>query len=130
MFDKILGALLGAPAEQIASFFKEKMKLKQELKLTKIRGRIAAERAKETRAIQADSNDHEWEILQIKNSGWKDEFVLIVISMPLIMSFIPGLSPYVEDGFAVLDNTPPYYRLLVLVIFFAIYGVRYWKRKD
>ena len=79
MIDKLLGALLGAPAEQVAEYFKEKQRLKSEFKLARLRARVAGERAKEARAIAADTNDHEWSLLQIQNSGWKDEFVLIIV---------------------------------------------------
>jgi len=129
MLNKLLGALLGAPAQQVAEYFKEKQKLKSDYKLAKLRAKVAGERAKEARAIQADTNDHAWEILQIKNSGWKDEFVLLVISIPMIMSFIPGLSPYVQKGFTVLNTTPDYYQWLLLAVYAAIYGIRVWRRK-
>ena len=129
MFKKLLSVLTGAPVEQIAAYLTERRKLKHDLKLAKLRAKVAAERAKEERAKQADKNQHEWEILQIHNSGWKDEFVLIVISVPLIMSFVPGLAPYAAAGFANLEQTPLWYRVLVLTVFFAIYGIRKWQTR-
>lgn len=130
MLEKLLASFLGAPAEQIAEYFKEKQRLKQELKLTKIKAQVAAERAREERAKQADDNDAAWESLQIQNSGWKDEYVLIVVSIPLVLSFIPSLAGYVVAGFAALNNTPTWYQILVASVFFAVYGIRYWRRKN
>lgn len=124
---QIVGAFLGAPAEQIAEYFKEKQRLKQELKLTKLKGQIAVEKAKEARAIQADNNDHEWEMLMIQNSGWKDEFVLLVVTIPFIMGFIPGMDTYALHGFAVLEKMPMWYQIMLVTIFFAIYGIRKWQ---
>ena len=129
MLDKVLGALLGAPAEQVASFFKEKQRLKSEYKLAKLRARVAGERAKEARAIQADTNDHAWGMLQITNAGWKDEFVLIVVAAPYIMGFIPGGEEYALAGFATLDKTPVWYQVMLVTIFFAIYGIRKWNMR-
>jgi len=126
MLEKIVGALLGAPAEQVAEYFKEKQKLKFDYKLAKIRARTAAERAKEARAIQADTNDHEWSMLMVQNSGWKDEFVLIVVSTPFILGFIPGMDKYVQSGFDNLANTPVWYQVMIVTIFFAIYGIKKW----
>ena len=129
MLDKLLGALLGAPAEQVASYFKEKQRLKSEYKLAKLRAKVAGERAKEARAIAADTNDHEWSLLQIQNSGWKDEFVLIIVSVPFILGFIPGMDKYVHAGFANLSNTPVWYQVMIVTIFFAIYGIKKWNMR-
>lgn len=129
MLDKLIGALLGAPAEQVAEYFKEKQRLKSEFKLARLRERVAGERAKEARAIQADTNDHEWSLLQIQNSGWKDEFVLIVVSTPFILGFIPGMDKYVHAGFANLSNTPGWYQVMIVTIFFAIYGIKKWNMR-
>ena len=73
--------------------------------------------------------DNSWELEQIKNSGWKDEFVLLLLSIPLVMSFIPQMQPYVVDGFAALSTTPDWYQWLILSVFAAIYGIRIWRRK-
>lgn len=129
MLDKIVGALLGAPAEQIAEYLKEKQRLKSELKLARLRARVAGERAKEARAIQADSNNHEWSLLQIQNSGWKDEFVLIIVSTPFILGFIPGMQKYVKSGFDTLAQTPVWYQVMIVTIFFAIYGIKKWSMR-
>ena len=129
MLDKLIGALLGAPAEQVASYFKEKQRLKSEYKLAKLRAKVAGERAKEARAIAADTNDHEWSLLQIQNSGWKDEFVLIIVSVPFILGFIPGMDKYVHAGFANLSNTPVWYQVMIVTIFFAIYGIKKWNMR-
>jgi len=129
MLDKIVGALLGAPAEQIAEYLKEKQRLKSEFKLARLRARVAGERAKEARAIQADTNDHEWSLLQIQDSGWKDEFVLIVVSTPFILGFVPGMDQYVHTGFANLADTPVWYQVMIVTIFFAIYGIKKWNMR-
>ena len=73
--------------------------------------------------------DNSWEIEQIKNSGWKDEAVLVTLLIPLWLCFIPYTVVYVEKGFNALSLTPDWYQWLILVIFAAIYGVRIWRRK-
>jgi hypothetical protein len=65
----------------------------------------------------------------IAQSGYKDEWVLFLVSIPLVLSFVPGTVAYVQMGFAALEMTPDWYKLLVLTILFAVYGVRYWRRK-
>ena len=68
--------------------------------------------------------DIAWENLSITNSGWKDEFLLIIFSVPLVMSFIPGLQPFVAAGFVVLDNTPLWYQSALGVMIASAYGVK------
>ena len=130
MLNKLLGALLGAPAEHIAEYFKQRQKLKADLKLKKLEGKVKIEEAKAQMEIKKLESDNAWELEQIRNSGWKDEWVLILLSIPMVMSFIPTLAPYVQQGFAVLGMTPEWYRWLILMIFGAIYGIRIWRRKD
>jgi hypothetical protein len=84
---------------------------------------------KTQRAENSEGRDHEWEIESLRNSGWKDEWVLILISIPMVGSFIPSTVQYVVDGFEALSQTPDWYRWLILIIFSAVYGIRVWRRK-
>lgn len=129
MFTTILTALLGKALPSAAEFFMQKEKLKQEVQLEKLRGKIAWEEALTRRAEASEGRDHEWELARIKDSGWKDEWVLALLSVPLILVFIPATQPIILNGFAVLGETPDWYRWLVVVIFTAIYGIRIWRRK-
>jgi hypothetical protein len=130
MLNKLLGALLGAPAEAVADYFKERQRLKAELKLKKLEGKVQIEQAKAQMEVRKLEADNAWELAQIANSGWKDEWVLIMLSIPLVLVFIPSLAPYIQQGFDVLATTPEWYRWLIMAIFTAIYGIRVWRRKD
>lgn len=112
----VIGDGLG---NNIVEYLKRKAELKQALHERKL------ELIKE--GLHADAA---WEIEQIRNSGWKDEWVLILLSLPLIGVFIPKMQPYVLRGFEILNQTPSWYRWLVLIIFGAIYGVRIWRRQQ
>lgn len=74
--------------------------------------------------------DATWELAQIKNSGWKDEFTLLTISIPMVLCFIPYTQPYVVAGFEALQDTPAWYQLMLVAIYFATYGIRYWRRQQ
>lgn len=78
---------------------------------------------------QGLTGDMQWELEQIKNSGYKDEWVLGLLSIPLVLVFIPKTAPYVLQGFQILEQTPEWYRWLVMLIFTAIYGIRLWRRQ-
>jgi hypothetical protein len=130
MLNKLLGALLGAPAEHVADYFKERQRLKSELKLKKLEGKIKVEEAKAQMEVRKLEMDNAWELAQIANSGWKDEWVLILLSIPLVLVFIPQFAPFIQQGFDVLATTPDWYRWMIVGIFMAIYGIRVWRRKD
>lgn len=121
----VLGNLGGKVVEAIDSRGQRKHEQKvQTLELEKLR------HEKQIELIQNGQKlDNAWELEQIKNSGFKDEIVLFLLSIPLVMSFIPEMQPYVVDGFAALSQTPEWYQWLILAVFTAIYGIRIWRRK-
>jgi hypothetical protein len=129
MWSSIVGALLGKVAPKVADYYIQKQTLKQEVELEVLRGKAAYEQAKTQRASESEGRDHDWEIESIRNSGWKDELVIIVLTIPMCFVFIPGLAPYVLEGFRVLETTPDWYRWLILMIYAATFGIRVWRRK-
>ena len=100
--------VLGGLATQWIQGKQEEAKAKQEVKL---------------RTIQATES---WDELQAKNANtsWKDEWFTILLSIPLIMAFIPSLVPYVEAGFVVLDSMPEYYKAFLAAAVAASFGMK------
>ena len=129
MINKILGTLLGAPAEKVAEYFQTKQKLKSDLKLKKLEGQVRIEEAKANMEVKKLEADNAWELEQIRNSGWKDEWVLVLLSIPLVLVFVPATQEYILEGFSILETTPEWYRWMIVAIFTAIYGIRVWRRK-
>lgn len=66
----------------------------------------------------------DWNKKALDNSGWKDEYLTIILSAPLVLVFFPGMVPYIEEGFRVLEGTPPWYRAAVAVMIGATFGYR------
>jgi hypothetical protein len=129
MWDKILGAIVNIP-QAVADVYKQRQEIKHKEQIRKIELEEAIHQRKVELIKQGLHADANWEIEQIRASGWKDEWVLIVISIPLIMCFMPFLAPYVVAGFAALNDTPQWYQWLVLLIFTAVYGIRIWRRQQ
>jgi hypothetical protein len=128
MWSSIVGALLGKVAPKVADYYIQKQTLKQEVELEVLRGKAAYEAAKTKRASESEGRDHEWELESIRNSGWKDELVIIVLTIPLVLVFTP-LADVVLEGFRVLGTTPDWYRWMVMTIYAATFGIRVWRRK-
>jgi len=68
--------------------------------------------------------DIAWERTSLENAGWKDEFLLIVFSIPVIMCFIPGMDVYVSKGFDALDKTPQWFQWSYMVMVASSYGYK------
>ena len=70
--------------------------------------------------------DIDWDLEAIKasNNSWKDEWLVILFSIPMIMAFIPGLEGVVARGFDQLDMMPDWYQYSLGVIIAASFGIR------
>ena len=97
----------------------EGLKLIGKLAATFLKGKIAKGEAKAANAAS-------WEELAMQNSAtsWKDEYLTLVFTIPLICCFIPSAVPYIKEGFAVLDTMPTWYQYTFSVIVAASFGVR------
>lgn len=83
---------------------------------------IAFELAKQGQQVEADWDTNAQNQMA---TSWKDEFILMMFSMPLVMAFVPGTAGYVAQGFAVLATTPDWYMWLVIGIVSSVYGLRW-----
>lgn len=91
-----------------------------ELNLKKID--IAFELAKQGQQIEADWDTN---AQQDMKTSWKDEFYVILFSIPLIMAFIPDMQDIVLKGFETLNKTPDWYMLLITGIVASVFGLRW-----
>ena len=126
-----LGTLLGKGiVEPVANY----MQRRAELKHARFEAQLKAEVAAGDRRVRLISEglaaDASWETEFARQaaSSWKDEYVLLVLSIPLVLCFVPGLAVYITAGFAALSATPSWYQWLVVMIYAATYGIRVWRR--
>jgi len=95
------------------------LKAISKLASTYLNGKIKKSEAKAQNAASWN------EIAQTNSStSWKDEYLTLLVSIPLIMCFIPSFVPYVREGFAVLETMPTWYQYTFSVIVAASFGVR------
>lgn len=63
-------------------------------------------------------------VIDQKNT-WKDEYITLIVTLPIVGCFIPPLAPYVKQGFEILKGSvPEWYVMLYAVIVLAVMGVR------
>ena len=125
-----LGGLLGKLPEAVGNYLNTRQQLQSAERIRETELKDAMHKRRLELIAQGLAADATWETEQIQNSGWKDEYVLIVLSIPLIGCFIPATAPWVLKGFEILSKTPQWYQWLILLIFTAVYGIRIWRRQQ
>ena len=68
--------------------------------------------------------DWETAMARASNQSWKDEWLTILFSIPLILAFVPAAVPFVREGFEVLETMPKWYQTGLSIIIAASFGVR------
>jgi hypothetical protein len=106
----------------------ELLKLETELKVLQIeaQARTAEVETKLEMARQGQNIDfqHDSEALRQMRNSWKDEFLLLLFSTPLILSFIPSLQPYVLKGWEMIAMAPDWYLWLYGAMIVSVWGLR------
>ena len=127
---ELLGGLLGGVPKAIGDYFTTKAQAEHTEVIRKLEFEDALHKRRIELIAQGMHADASWELEQIRNSGSKDEWVLFLLSIPLVGCFVPGLDDWVMRGFEVLEKTPSWYQWMIMLIFTAIYGIRIWRRQQ
>ena len=118
MLQMLIKPLLGVAGDAIKGFVDTK-KAKAEQKLTAIKAETEIKK-------KQIAGEMDWNLEAIKGSqdSWKDEWLVILFSIPLILAFIPGMEEVVANGFSQLEAMPQWYQYSIGVIVAASFGVR------
>lgn len=86
--------------------------------------KIAKINAEKDRFLRRIESDDTWEgsTINAASAGWLDEYWTVILSVPLIMSFIPGYAKYVAEGFENMTITPEWYQWAVLASISFAFG--------
>ena len=118
----MLTALIG-PISQLAGTWLEG---KVEKTKAETDAKVAIAKAEATIMEKKATGEIDWDLEAIKGSqnSWKDEWLVILFSVPLILAFIPGMEDVVSHGFQQLEQMPEWYQYSLGVIVAASFGVR------
>ena len=88
--------------------------------------RVARAKAEATIMEKKATGELEWDLEMARGSqsSWKDEWLVILFSVPLILAYIPGMEGVVSNGFAQLETMPQWYQYSLGIIVAASFGVR------
>lgn len=99
-----------------------------ENKKIKTAGKIAIKQAKIDMQVSRYKKLGEMDLAAMNQMQftWKDEYLLVLFSIPLMLAFVPPLVPYVHSGFAVLQGLPAWYQWSITGMVAATFGLRTW----
>jgi hypothetical protein len=118
----MLQALIGPVANLAGSWLQgkaDKNAANAELKLTEAK-------AKAQILLSEKTSVADWERIMAEGSrsSWKDEWFVIILSIPLVLCWIPGAEGWVDRGFEQLNKAPDWYFYSLGLAISASFGVR------
>ena len=118
--------MIGALVSPIASLIGTWLEGSIEEKKAKTAMKVAEAEAKAKVMVEAATHESGWERIMAESSknSWKDEYLTIIFSIPLILAFIPGMEDIVHNGFAQLEAMPEWYQLALGAAVAASFGIR------
>jgi len=93
---------------------------------TFLEGKVEKQKAKSEIMKTAAQHDSKWELIMAEStkSSFKDEIITIVVLIPCILSFVPGMEELVKSGFARLNELPDWYQNILYVTILAGLGLK------
>lgn len=130
----IVEKILGGLAAPVVDYLKVRQEVKSRERIRKMELTDALHARKIELAKQGLVADMNWEqtFADQAASSWKDEYTLIVVSIPAVLAFVklPWLNgpAIVSEGFGALGQTPMWYQTVLISLFLATVGIRWWRR--
>ena len=119
----MLQALIGPVGSLLGTWLEGKVETKKAETVAK----VATAKAEATIMEKKATGEIDWNLEMAKGSqnSWKDEWLTILFSVPLVLAFCGDWGrQVVTDGFAALETMPEFYRYTLGVIVAASFGVR------
>ena len=117
----MLNLLIGPFAELAGTWLKGRV----ESSKATAEAKVATQVAKAAVMQKVAAGEMEWNQAWAEGAqkSWKDEWLTILVSIPLILAFT-GYEDVVQRGFEALEEMPSYYKTAVGVVFAASFGVQ------
>lgn len=105
-------------------------KAETEAKMVEIQANADIHKAKALSATrmaeagQAQDYDLDRIAMEQMSSSWKDEILMIIFLVPMVMAFVPGMESYALAGFGVISKMPEWYQYVIIGMVVVVYGMR------
>lgn len=123
----MLGEIIGALTGPVVSWLESR----EQLKAKKLEGKIRIEEAKikaeEARWHETAKADSEYDVEAQRQMAlsWKDEYIMFIMTLPVIGSFIPGIQDHVAKGWEYVALAPTWFQWSLIGIISATFGLRW-----
>jgi len=118
----MIQALIGPIASLAGSWLESKTEQ------TRAKGAVARAKAEAEAEVMktAATHDSKWELImaQSTQTSIKDEIVTVIVLIPVVLVFIPGMEDVVKNGFDRLNELPDWYQYLVFLVCSAALGIK------
>ena len=100
-------------------------KKKQETKML-----MADAQATQAAKMARGESEYQGKLLEARQSDWKDEFVLVVLTLPILViaygvfSDDPGASAKIKEFFEQFQQLPSWFTNLWILVVASIYGIK------
>ena len=100
-------------------------KKKQETKML-----MADAQATQAAKMARGETEYQGKLLEARQSDWKDEFVLVVLTLPILViaygvfSDDPGASAKIKEFFEQFQQLPTWFTNLWILVVASIYGIK------
>jgi len=122
----VLTTLVGEPIKQWQR--RKTLKVEQQFELDKLAHETQTAKANALleMAKQGQQNDFDLDMIATKNmeKSWKDELILLIFLLPIVLAFYPDMQPHVLNGFEAIKKMPHWYVAIVIGMVVVIYGMR------
>ena len=121
----IVGNLFGIGKDALVGWQdRKKIKLEQDLRVETAKVEATIDRIK-----SGDDHAAGLDMESVKQRGWKDEYLLLLTTTPLLLLFVGPLigvdfQTPVKDGFIALKETPEYYWYALAIVYVDTFGFR------
>ena len=117
----MLNLLIGPVVELAGTYLKGRV----ERSRAEVEAKVATSAAKAAVMTKVAAGEMEWNQAWAEGAqkSWKDEWLTILVSIPLILAFT-GYEDVVQRGFEALEAMPDYYKTAVGVVFAASFGIQ------
>lgn len=105
---------------------KEKLKGEVEVMKAETEAKVAISKAKAAMAQRGQVQDYDLDKMAMENmkTSYKDEYLLGLFSIPMILAFIPGVADVALAGFNVIKAMPEWYQYTFIGMIVVVFGMR------
>ena len=126
----IFGAIISAVSSLGKTWLEnKKIKTQQKMQIAEAQAKAEIKRIEITaNEVKGDTN-YDLEVLRNQKHTLKDEYALLIVTLPFIFSFLPWTQDYIVKGWEYLQQAPSWYSYIFIGAIGGSLGLRFITKK-